>query len=218
MTGMRWTPMRPLALPVALIILAAALAGISSNLQAGTRSTAFWATVQGMEGLEAEHFETLEELYFDSDLVVLGTVSNVRPGRVFGEPEAAKGAWFPAGTLSIEKVLHSRSATQFDAVTIEFIAFDPSAADALLQASISDRGIFFLRNKGEEARRLGEPASRVAEENAFYRLTRSEAVILDDAGNALVSPATESQYLTALGEKSFDAVVETLVALRQPSG
>jgi hypothetical protein len=76
--------MKRLILPVvattSFVLSFGAVAGLVANSQAVANSDRFWS-VGAVRGMSAEHYDSLADLSQSADLVVVGRVEEVRPGR-----------------------------------------------------------------------------------------------------------------------------------------
>jgi hypothetical protein len=79
-----------------------------------------------------------------------------------------------------------------------------------LRASLQQRGLYFLRNKGTSAAAAGMSPAQQRDEAAFYRLMTFDSAIFDRGGLAQVGEARD--YLAALSGIAF---VDAVAAVRR---
>jgi hypothetical protein len=160
----------------------------------------------GVDAVEVEQVPTLAAMVATSDAVVVGRVIGVVPGRAFG---SADPLHYAAATVEVESVLAGSLAADGSAtLTLEIPLFGGLGELGDLRASLAQRGVLFLRNKGTSAAAAGMPAARQREEAAFYRLMTFDAVVLDRAGRATVGEARD--YLAALSGIPFHQAIAAI--------
>lgn len=191
-------------LAVAALLLWTVGAGSANEHQ---RSDAFW-TAAYVRALEVEHYETTAALIEAADAVVVGRIADAVPGRVFGDPSEA-AAFYVSATLQIDEVLRG-DLSEGTAVTLELLVPREEEMPGMVASVPTERTIFFLRNKGAEARTLGLPVDVQAAEAPFYRLVMLTSYLREFDGAVHVGLGTEDEFLLALEGKNFDALVDQL--------
>lgn len=135
----------------------------------------------GIEALEVERFTSLAAMTAGSDAVVLGTVDNVAPGRVFGDPERT-ALHFASVRIQVEELIAGSAPSE---VILEVPLFDgPGAIGELARTLSGGQAIFFLRNKGASARAAGMSFAEQQAEAGYHRLTVFGGMIGNDGGVA----------------------------------
>lgn len=158
---------------------------------------------------EAEHYESLRALTMGADAVVLGTVVTVEPGRVFS------GCGYAAATLRVEALVAGAlpPAAQ-DRLTIEYFGF----CDALPRLGVEiprERGVYFLRNKGQELRIVQPDAAAMAveAESKFWRTVILAGTVVDRDGSVHVPETLNASFLAGAEGTSFAEFVASVRAL-----
>ena len=170
-----------LAIAVAVVTLLAGPSGSPGQ---------FWAAIDGYPSVEAETYESYEAMARLADAVVLGRIEAVRPGRSWLAEEGPSDDYdlyvtYADAKIVIDDVLANAGKLDLGAqVVIEFTVQRPEDAGIVGRLLPVERGIFFLREKGREAERLGLPKSVVDAERGRYRLVNSAGVVHD--ANAVV--------------------------------
>lgn len=209
------------ALLVASVAAAAFVGGLTASLtvlgRAGSEvaghSDRFWsaATVRGMA---AESFDTLDDLARSADLVIVGRVNDVQPGRewvaipeyvddpVFSEVAYAR---FATVTIDIEQIIGRVLSPLPDrsVVKLEVFLSRPDTLTIVQKNIPGERSIFFLRNKG------------VTDSIDFYRFTNDDQGLLREFdGRIRISPTGEDHFLSHLDGESFDKALDAVTKAR----
>jgi hypothetical protein len=180
------------------------------------RSNRFWA-VSAVDGMAAEDYQSLEAISKSADLVVIGQVAKVSPGREWvanpsyvNDPVMKEFALarFATITITIERIIGPVNSPLPDKKNLSLEAFLPYP-DAFkdLESNVpKERGLYFLRNKGPD------------DSVDFYRFTNDEQGLLREIdGHVVVSPTGESHYLSHLAGALFDDVVAQVAEARGTS-
>jgi hypothetical protein len=173
-------------------------------------ASALWGG--GVHAAQIESFASLASMTRAADAVVRGEIVAVAAGRVFGDP-AVNPLHYAAATIRVSETMAGHlPGRDASTVTLEIPLFDGSGALATLRSSlVGTQGIFFLRNKGESARRAGLSVDQQQVEAAFYRLVRIDAAVLDEGGRAAVA-SDEAGPLAALRGESFNDAADRVRA------
>lgn len=180
----------PLVLGSLVSVAAMGLAGVAVGSRPPTRSSAhqgsdpnpeaFWGPMR-VQGMEAERYDRLAGMAVAADLVVVGTLANVRVGRIIQGDAAEDVVTLGAADISVEHVV--RGVAPNGLVPLEFLV--PLAADrapsaiAAMQSSVPQgRLVMFLRHKG-------------GAEDGLYRLVNSYGLWTSD-GETLTAPLTSA--------------------------
>jgi hypothetical protein len=191
-----------------LIISANGARSLAASKHAGDH---FWA-LTWVDGVEAEHYESLASMASGVDLIVRGRLSSLSPGRIIGDVKNDNAAYYATAELAVERVVRARpgAAPIAGSVKVEFVTFDDEVVAMMVDAFEPESGIFFLTSKGLSAQRTGEPAAVQAEEAPFYRLAVSYGVIRDVGGRAALRPGTEDTFLRRIEGMRLDEIVNDL--------
>jgi hypothetical protein len=114
-----------------------------------------------------------------SDAVIYGEVEKVYAGRTSDNKDDP--IQYIALQLRVSELLAGDLVEEANSVTVEVVSSGQSPLDELQSRLPGDDGIYFLRNKGLEAERLGLPAD-VQEERGFYRFVSSQGVFTNVDG------------------------------------
>jgi hypothetical protein len=170
-----------------------------------------------VHALELEQFDSLAEITRSADAVVRADVVAVAAGRVFGA-DGGHALHYAAVTLRVEDVVAGAvAARDLPLVTLEVPLFaGPESLDALRSSLIGSEGIYFLRNKGESARRAGLSGEVQHAEAGFQRLVTLRAAVHDDRGWARTA-TDEPGPLGALDGLRFEVAIEAIRSLGGPA-
>ena len=149
---------------------------------------------------------TLDEMLGAADAVVLGRISLVVPGRVFGTRHD-RPLHYASATLEVDAVLAGGlPRAHRSSLTLEIPLFDgPSSIGEL---PVWGESVFLLRNKGTSAREVGLPPARVRAESGYYRLLTFTGLVVNDEGTALT--ADDAGPLADLSGMRFAAAVAAI--------
>ncbi len=139
----------------------------------------------GGAAFEVERFSTLEEMTEAADVVLEGAISDVVPGRSIPGLPADDRVGYALVTIQVDRVIRRSDADLPGEYRVEFLVTGDDW-NTIRDSMIGTQGLFFLRNKGEEARRLGLPDHVVDAERPYFRLVSSQGLILDRSGTAFV--------------------------------
>jgi hypothetical protein len=165
---------------------------------------------------EVERPVSLDGLVDDADLVAVGRVVAVEPGRAFGPDH--RQLQYAAVTVQLTEVLAGAPAEPgADRITLEVPMHDgPEQLSRLRDEMLGSDRLLFLRNKGATAADAGMPAEAIDADRPFYRLVTfgSEVVSIDGVA---VPAVDESGVLDPFAGRPFpEAVAAVSAASRQP--
>lgn len=190
---------------------------VAAPRQAG--STTVWDEFyRPFVGAEYERASSLPELVTMSDVVVLASISDARPGRVFKADEPAyrgdaSTAYYVSAFLDVEEVLGGRLTTE-GRPEVEFFVVDKEAVDSTAKVLRGQRGVFALRNKGQEARLAGDTARNIALEDQFYRLVSSQGFFGEEDGKVTAPGRYDPDWSESRAGGSFSALVDEIRSIR----
>jgi hypothetical protein len=152
---------------------------------------------------EVEHFDTLEALTTDADVVVLGRVVAAAPGR------ASSGCGDTAATLAVERVLAGRLLAPERRVVVAYSGFCGPLPRLGVEIPV-ERAVFFLRNEATALRRFGGGGTdaELAEASRFYRLAILAGTVVERQGAAHVPEPLNADFLVAFEGSPFVDFVE----------
>jgi hypothetical protein len=146
---------------------------------------------------EVEHYGSLDEMAAAADAVVVGRITAIRAGRLFGVP-GRSSLQYAAATVRIDQLLAASPATPLAAgteLTLEIPLYAGAGSlPQLRDALAATEGLFFLRRKTD-----------APDEAGVYRLVTMRGLVLDDGGRAVTLPG-EDDFIAALDGLSFDEV------------
>ena len=158
-----------------------------------------------VEGTEIESYGSLAEITRGADAVVRGQVIAVVRGRVAGVPSVDE-LHYAEATVRIEEVLAGSISPGSEKVLLEIPLFAGHEYVEVMQAGVPwDESIYFLRNKGESARRAGLGTDIQEAESEYYRLVVMTGFIVNEAGRAAI--AAEARALDTVRGVPFRDVV-----------
>lgn len=195
---------------ILLASLTAAVASADRRTQSRMESSdAFWASLR-FEGVEAEHYVSLQDMSRSAELVVTATIEDVIPSRAVGGKADAEIVRFAVILLNVQAVIRDHSQA-IGPLKLEVTV--PGGADAIdrLRATMpTEQSLYFLRNKGSEVASWGWPADAVAHERAFYRLVSMQGVIHNNLGTAVAPVGADEEFLIRLTGQAFDDVLRAV--------
>jgi hypothetical protein len=154
---------------------------------------------------------TLDAMGAMADAVVLGEITAVVPGRIFGERHD-RPLHYASATLEVDELLvGGLPPAHRSSLTLEIPLLDgPSSIGEL---PVWGEAVFLLRNKGASAREAGWASARIEVESGYYRLLTFSALVVNDRGVALTVP--DAGPLADLSGRPFGAAVEALRGARR---
>jgi len=159
-------------------------------------------------------YDSLAAIGDASDLVVLGTLTGIRPGRDVEVTETKETEYQATITVRVDEVLKGRPVeAAAGALQVEFLlAFSPGSYDPWAKsAPIGDRVVLFLVNKGAEATRLGLAPDAPGWGVDYYTVRNGQGFVRDAGGTSQVKPDADP-WLLALSGRPFDEVVSEVRA------
>ena len=136
-----------------------------------------------VEGTELETYADVGQMTRAADAVVRGQVTAIVPGRVFGVPGVDE-LHYAEATVRIAEVL-AGAVDGSDEITLEIPLFTGVEYLQTMQAAVPwNESIYFLRNKGESARRAGLSQEVQRFEARYYRLVVMAGFVVNERGTA----------------------------------
>lgn len=177
----------------------------------------YWRIVGG-GGEMSQRFGTLPSLAAATDLVVVGTVVDLREGREIAFSESGETMYLAELRVAVDDVLRGSLISPPDepgvaVVETSFLGFARNPEQlAQMQAStpVGSRVVLFLVNAEADADRRGapdHPPYRTAD-HVYVLPNGIDAVVRDDGGNVAVDPGSDAPgWLVELqGRRFVDAV------------
>ena len=149
---------------------------------------------------------TLGGLVASADAVVRGEITNIVPGRVFGD-RSASPLHYAAATLRVDELVAGRLPPgDRGSITLEIPLFD--GPSSIVDLPAWGEATFLLRSKATSARAAGLPAAAVRAESAYYRLLTFSSLLVNEDGVTLA--AEDAGPLAGLAGLPFDAAGDAL--------
>lgn len=175
----------------------------------------FWSRVSA--GEHQQRYPALDDLVQASDLIVVGTVESLEPGRDRKIVETGEVEYNATAKVAISDVLKGTpksTAASAGVVNVEFLlGFQPGLLTPFAKSLPRDRVLLFLRNKGEEARSLGATPDAPGAGTHYYFVRGLQGVIRDRNGSGSVLPDESGDWLNDLDGRPFTEVVEEVRAV-----
>ncbi len=177
----------------------------------------FWRHLH-VNGSEIEQYDNLESMAGSADAVVKGRITDIAAGRVFGwrddmlpNPEWTR-VQYATITVEISELLAGALRREdMERVALEVMV--GSEETGSLRSSLpTEDGFFFLRSKGDEARRLGLSSERIEEERPFYRLVIADGLLRIFDGRVAPAFAADQPFLLELEGMPADDVRARIIA------
>lgn len=197
----------PLAAALVVTVLLQSGAGFSPE-DAGSVWGALYSDVAGVEW---ELEESLTAMVDSADVVVLATVASARQGRIVGDPDegyywGVSLGYNVSAFLDVEEVLKGRL-VMGGRPEVEFFVFDAADVEGVIKELPGQRGVFALRNKGENARIRGQSGAVVQRESQYYRLISSQGFFLVEGGKVRTPARDEDDWTASQRGRSIEAFV-----------
>lgn len=197
---------------VALVILL--ITGWTNAISDERRSSDLFWSYAWIDGVQAEGYTSIEDIYSRTDAVVLGRLTSIQPGRVIGDVENDNAAYYVTVTLDLERVLRSRpgAVPASGTIQLELVTFQKEVVGSMVDSFAPERGLFFLTSKGLNAERAGEPKEVQIQEMSYYRLAVADGVLRDIGGQLFTRPSLDESLFTRLHTSPFDSAVEEIAS------
>ncbi|HEX2767573.1 MAG TPA: hypothetical protein VHR55_13160 [Candidatus Limnocylindria bacterium] len=154
---------------------------------------------------------TLGQLVAGSDVVLVGRITDVEPGRAFGPP--GRQLTYAAVSVGVTRLVGG-SLLDGTTLVVEVPLFDgPASIDRLRDGLVGSTRLLFLRNKGESARAAGMSAEAIEADAPFHRLAAPGAELLVE-GSTLRTLDGGAELLDRFDGRSLADVVGALRAVR----
>jgi len=177
------------------------------------RSDGFWRMLS-VSGIEAEWYNDVADMAHASDLVVLGRIQEVNPGRVFGS-DVENQAHTAILVLGVTRVLSGDAPT--GDLLLEILVPDPSQFATLRTEMPTEETLFFLRNKGQEAQSLGFAKDAWEAESKYFRLVFSEGFFRNISGRVAARPGAETAMARGIDGTEFGTLLDDVETTLQTS-
>lgn len=171
-----------------------------------------------VRGLHIDYttFDSLEEMVEISDVVLVGEIESVRPGRTFGGPRGARGTidtlllWTRVTEVARGE-LHpsSRKIVEIEVFKPEF-----GSIEQLHESRPQDPMLFILQDTATQPQphEVDDSAADHAEGKPIYTIPTTKAAFMEDGGGGVItpfSPAT-TQFDRSIKAKTLEELVEEI--------
>ena len=191
---------------VAPMIFVGALA-LAFSLVSGTNRQTLWEVAfRPTAAIEVEYYESIGEMAAAADVVAIGQIVEITPGREFGEGEEL--LHYAAARVQVHELIRSTAPVTGDLIWEIPLTPGLGAKEAAeLNAEIPREPLLlFLRNKATDLLRGGIGDPQV--ERSFYRTVVSGAVFANVDGRArLPILPIESLFIDEFAGAKFDDLV-----------
>lgn len=168
---------------VLAVLLIAAVSGLVLWRVGGSSGELADAPSSVAEAREVEYFDDVSSMTKSSDLVVVGSVSEVSPGRVLGSEDEGDQFQLRSVTLVVEQVLAGGGVKPGEGLVLEEEGWDPESGEGYIVngvawSQVDDSGVYFLHLKTDP----GPPR---------YRLVSSDGRVVEGPDGLVASGAAE---------------------------
>jgi len=208
---------RPLVIiGLASLVLLVVAFGVQALRQPGIAAATdaaalrFWRALD-IEAVEAFRYDSLDGMIGASDIVVLGAIEGVKPGREVRDLAAEEtgvsrdiaSTYFAEADIRVDQVLRGNLSPEARGhIRLDLLLPTLEVVPSLQAAVPQPRAVFFLRDMGRYYDRR--------ELDGLYQLTSLQGV-LRDAGGLVASPeARTDRFLVELQGQPFDALIQRL--------
>jgi len=181
------------------------------------RLDAGWLAIDNPMSSDVEHAESLGQLVRSADLVVVATIQSVERGRTVGNTSepcryGCSVAYYANATLKVERLVSGEPAYEGN-LELDLLMTELDQLKVLRDSLEGQRGLFILRNKGENARVLGLSTEVQRERTRYYRLVSSQALYRDDGGKVRLPVGANDQFVLAQHGRDFADLVAEVASL-----
>lgn len=185
------------------------------EVQAATaHSDHFWGLL-AVNGSPTAHFDTLDAMADDSDLVVVGRILRVTPWREVrdlgaeaeGYPREEASVYFANATLVVDEALKGIPSK---AVQLQLLLPKPGVLEQIQQDLPTERGIYFLRDMGAYFAKENPKSGLATTLKDTFDFVSPQGLIRDLHTTVGVTADEGDAFLTAMTRRTFpDVVAET---------
>lgn len=204
---------------LAALLAATAIVWLGASAPDGyraSRSDLFWDRLW-FEGASGPHYDSVEELESASDVVILGRITTVEEGRVFGDPHPDNPnpkeelVAYVTAIVEVDSVLAGAlEDSNAKSIRLELPMPRQDALSDLVGNGPDEPAVFFVFNAGRSAAMQGRSAEVQEREREYYALVGFGAVVRNLDGKASPVDAPEMDFLKAFESESFDRFVERI--------
>lgn len=181
---------------VLAVLVFAAIGGLALWRLGGPAEGLAAAPSSAVESRELEHFEDVSSMTKGSDLVILGTVSDVSPGRVLGSEDEGGRIQLRSVVVDVEQVLAGNGVKPGESLVLEEEGWDPTSGkgyvvNGVTWSQVDDSGVYFLHLKSDP----GPPRYRLISSDG--RVTQGpEGLVASGAAGAGPDGGSDSEAPT----------------------
>jgi hypothetical protein len=147
-----------------------------------------------------------------ANAVVLGRITGVMEGRVFGTPEYP--VYAPQAIVAVTRLLAGEIPDDEASLILEFATLERPNVASLSDLLVGTDALFFLRNKGVQAQLNGLASQVQQRERRFHRVVNSLGMMIQGADGIILPLSWEeaSAIRSQVDGKSIDDIVELVEA------
>ncbi len=204
------------ALVLAAVVLSVLIVGLSITLRreatdVAPRSDRFWELL-AVNGSPMAHFETLDAMADESDLVVVGRIVNVTPGREVRDLDAETegyareeaSVYFADATLVVDEALKGDPGTD---VKLQLLLPQPGVLEQVQPDLPTERGIYFLRDMGAYFAKENPESGLATTLKGTYDFVSPQGLIRDLNGAVGVAADEGDTFLHEMSQRTFEVVL-----------
>lgn len=197
---------------VAVIAAGASFASDRETQATRARSDHFWGLL-AVNGSPMAHFDTLAAMAKEADIVVVGRIVRVTPGREVrdlgaeaeGSAREDASVYFADATLMVDEAIKG---TPGDAVKLQLLLPYPDVLDMVQQDLPTERGIYFLRDMGAYFAAEYPESSLVSTLDGVFDFVSPQGLIRDLNGTVGVTADEGDEFLHAMTRRAFSDVLD----------
>ncbi len=203
-------------LVLAAVVLSVLTVGLSiahsrEATDVAARSDRFWELL-AVNGSPMAHFNTLDAMADESDLVVVGRIVSVAPGREVRDLDAeAEGyareeasVYFADATLVVDEALKGDPGKD---VKLQLLLPQPGVLEQVQADLPTERGIYFLRDMGAYFAKENPESGLATTLQGTYDFVSPQGLIRDLNGAVGVTADEGDTWLHELARRTFTEVL-----------
>ncbi len=192
---------------VAVIAGGRAIAAESEMRATQERSDHFWSTL-AINGSPRNHFDSLREMAAGADIIVVGRIDKLVPGREVrdleaeaeGMPREQASVYFAEATLVVDDAIKGGPR---QTVKLQLMVPGPATVDQLGKALPTERAIYFLTDMGAYFARENPTSSLVATLKGTFDFVSPQGLLRDFGDEVGVTADEGDAFLKAASGKSI---------------
>jgi hypothetical protein len=199
------------AVAVSILAVGLLVARDREATETAARSDRFWELL-AVNGSPMAHFDRLDAMADESDLVVVGRIVRVAPGREVRDLDAeAEGyareeasVYFADATLVVDEALKGDAGKD---VKLQLLLPQPGVLEQVQADLPSERGIYFLRDMGAYFAKENPESGLATTLEDTFDFVSPQGLIRDLNGAVGVTADEGDTFLHALSRRTFTEVL-----------